>query len=186
MSFFSVFDIGNGLLCNTCTTPTPFILPPPTLPPRVDCGHHAESRIPLDIVFIIDSSDSISDQDFQTLIDIAKITYSQFPISMDDTHIAVVIYGSATKVLFNLGDLPDAKSMDSALGSLTKVGGVPKIGLALKTVGDSVFMTKSRHGVPKRLIVMMCGNTIDDVVLPSKHLHDMGELTDFKSILNAS
>lgn len=176
--FFSVFDIGNELLCNTCIAPTSLPLPHPTVPISVNCGLHAENRVPLDIVFLIDASDSISDQDFQSLINIAKITYSQFLISMDYTHVAMVIYGSAPKVLFNLGDLPDARSMDSALSNSMKVGGFPKIGSALKTVSDSVFLAKSRHGVPKKLIHMMCGKTIDDVVLPSKQLHDMGKFTN--------
>lgn len=171
---FSVFDIGDDLLCNFCVAPTPLPLPPPTLPYKVDCGLHAESRIPMDIVFLIDSSDTINDQDFQSLIGITKITYSQFPVSMDGTHISVVIYGAITKIVFNLGDVTNINTMDNTLSHLTRTGGVPKIGTALQTVKDFVFQAKSRQGVPKRLILMMCGKTVDDVVMPSKQLHDLG------------
>ncbi|KAK3703096.1 hypothetical protein QZH41_003017 [Actinostola sp. cb2023] len=176
---FKVFDIGNDLLCSPktpCVEPTAPPILPPTLPYTVDCGLHAELRVPIYIVFLIDASDAINDQDFRSLIEITKITYSQFPIFVDGVHVAVVIYGAVTKIVFNLDQLHDVSSMNKALGHVVRVGGVSKVGLALQTIKDSVFEAKSRQGVPKRLIHMMCGKTIDDVVGAAKRLHDVGVL----------
>jgi len=95
---------------------------------------------------------------------------------VDGVHVAVVIYGAVTKIVFNLDQLHDVSSMNKALGHVVRVGGVAKVGLALQTIKDSVFEAKSRQGVPKRLIHMMCGKTIDDVVGAAKRLHDVGVL----------
>lgn len=147
---------------------------PPTLPYKVDCHLDAKDRSPIDIVFLIDGSEIISEIDFRSLIEIAKITFNQFPISQEGVHVALVIYGSITKIVFNLDQLYDFKSIETAVRDLKPIGGAPAVGLALQTVKDSVFAAKSRVDVPKRLVHMMCGKTIDDVVRPARELHAMG------------
>jgi hypothetical protein len=157
------------------TSPLPPLLPP-TLPYKVDCHLDANRREPIDIVFLIDGSDAVSDMDFRSLIEITKITFNQFPISKEGVHVAVVIYGLITKIVFNLDQFYDLKSIETAFRPLKPVGGAPAVGTALQTVTDAVFGAKSRASVSKRLIHMMCGKTIDDVVRPAEELHKMGVL----------
>lgn len=156
-------------------TPFPLLPPPlpPPLPPRyVDCGLNTGNRLPLDIVFLIDGSALVDEQSFRTSIEIIKIVYKQFAISVDKTHIAVAVYGEITKIIFNLDEIYDVNNMDTVLTNLPLVGGVPNVGNALTTVLDAIFMPKSRPRVEKRLIFLMCGKTVDDIVVPAKKLHE--------------
>ncbi|PFX28712.1 Collagen alpha-3(VI) chain [Stylophora pistillata] len=130
---------------------------------------------PVDLVFLVEGSDIVNETLFKVMLDIVKDVYIRFPVSLNETHVAVVVYGSNTQIVFNLKDYFNASAMNKVLVSVPNPHGAALAGKALTAVKNRVFDTAGRtneSGVSRVLLHITCGKSADDVVGPAKVLKE--------------
>uniref|UniRef100_A0A3B1K499 VWFA domain-containing protein n=1 Tax=Astyanax mexicanus TaxID=7994 RepID=A0A3B1K499_ASTMX len=111
-------------------------------------------------------------------------------IDRDDVRIAVVQYSEDTLVHFDLNTHKSQKDMIYAIRNLRPKGGrVLNTGAALQYVRSNIFTTASgsryERGVPQLLIVMIGGESSDDVAASAEDLKTFGVLSIAIGLKNA-
>ena len=130
---------------------------------------------PVDLVFLIEGCDAVNESLFRTMLDIVKDTLSHFPISINRTHVAFAIYAAETQIVVNLKDSYDKNKITAILESVTKPTGVCLAGKALQAVKNNIYIKTGRSGAASLvLLLVMCTDSIDDVILPAKDLRNLG------------
>lgn len=158
----------------SATAPSSGLQPQPqsqntTKPPQPSGSKMA----PVDLAFLVEGSDMVNETLFRTMLDIVKDIYSRFPVSLNGTHVAVVVYGVDTRVVFNLKDYYNTSEMNKVLASVQKPSGVPLAGKALVAVKNNIFDTAGRNnesGVSRVLLYITCSKSLDDVIEPARVL----------------
>ena len=120
----------------------------------------------------------MSNAGFQATKVFIKALYSNFPIGEDSTHVALVVYGRDSLVVFNLIENTDKESIDKMLlytGNPSSDGSF--MGRGLKTVKEKVFEVSARPGGHQVLVVLVAEKSLDDVRTPSRILRDEGVKT---------
>ncbi|XP_028390950.1 uncharacterized protein LOC114515803 isoform X5 [Dendronephthya gigantea] len=114
---------------------------------------------PMDLAIAIDTSDSITHSDFEIQKSAVIMLARSFGLSDSKTHVAVIVYGSESRVAINLSDHVDLESFANAVRSIKYEGGQTRIDLALAIASNSVFTPSggARVGMPKMLIIMTDG-----------------------------
>ena len=132
---------------------------------------------PVDFVFLVEGSDAVNETLFRITLDIVKDVCNRFPVSLQDTHVSVVVYGTNTQIEFNLRDYYNSSKINEALKSVLKPTGVTLAGKALSAVKNNVFDSAGRtieSGVTRVLLHMMCSKSLDDVIAPARVLKESG------------
>lgn len=118
-----------------------------------------------DLAFMVDSSTSVGESNFQEAKDFVWSVVRNFPISNNDTRVAVIRYSSQADVIFDFqfsakNNVPFLKE---TLDNMEYVGGETKTELALDLARTGLFTEKrgSRTKVPKILVVMSNGKSDD-------------------------
>ena len=114
---------------------------------------------------MVDSSTSVGESNFQEAKDFVWSVVRNFPISNNDTRVAVIRYSSQADVIFDFqfsakNNVPFLKE---TLDNMEYVGGETKTELALDLARTGLFTEKrgSRTKVPKILVVMSNGKSDD-------------------------
>lgn len=128
----------------------------------------------VDLVFLVEGSDAVNESLFRTLLDIVKDTLSRFPVSVNNTHVAVAIYSMQTHTVVNLKDPNDSNKIKDILDSITKPTGGSTAGKALQAVKNDIFVNNGRSGASRVLLHLMCSQSLDDVIQPAKELREIG------------
>ena len=155
------------------TNKTKPYLPKAGLSPR----RNGSKMGPVDLVFLVDGSDAVNETLFRMMLDIVKDVCNRFPVSLQDTHVALVVYGINTQIEFNLRDHYNTSRINEALKSVLKPTGVTLAGKALSAVKNNVFDPAGRtteSGVTRVLLHIMCSKSLDDVVAPARVLKESG------------
>jgi len=129
----------------------------------------------VDLTFLVDGSAAMSNAGFQASKVFIKALYSNFPIGKDSTHVALVVYGKDSLVVFNLIENTNTESIDKKLlytANPSSDGNF--IGRGLKTVKEKVFEVSARPGGHQVLVVLVAGKSQDDVIAPARVLRDEG------------
>lgn len=118
-----------------------------------------------DLAFMVDSSTSVGESNFQEAKDFVWSVVRNFPISNNDTRVAVIRYSSQADVIFDFqfsakNNVPFLKE---TLDNMEYVGGETKTELALDLARTGLFTEErgSRTKVPKILVVMSNGKSDD-------------------------
>ena len=129
----------------------------------------------LDLAFLIDGSATMSNAGFQASKVFIKALYSNFPIGEDSTHVALVVYGKDSLVVFNLTGNTDKESIDKKLLHTANPSSDGNfMGRGLKTVKEKVYDVSARPGGHQVLVLLVAGKSLDDVQAPSRVLRDEG------------
>lgn len=129
----------------------------------------------LDLAFLIDGSASMSNAGFEATKVFIKALYSNFPIGEDSTHVALVVYGKDSLVVFNLIGNTDKESIGKKLLNTANPRSDGNfMGKGLKTVKEKVFDVSARPGGHQVLVVLVAGKSMDDAQAPSRILRDEG------------
>lgn len=131
----------------------------------------------VDLVFLVEGSNAVNESLFRIMLDIVKDVWNRFPVSFQETHVGLVVYGSDTQIEFNLRDHYNTSKINEALASVLKPTGVSLAGEALSVVKNDVFDTAGRtveSGVSRVLLHIMCSKSHDDVQEPAKVLKESG------------
>ncbi|KAL4649016.1 collagen alpha-1(XII) chain-like isoform X1 [Arapaima gigas] len=151
--------------------PTP--PPPPTIPPAWAVCKGAKA----DVVFLIDGSWSIGDDNFHKVVQFIFNTIGAFDvIGPTGMQVSFVQYSDDAKTEFRLNTYQDKGTVLSALQLIRYKGGNTKTGIALKHVGEKVFAPDNgmRRNVPKVLVAVTDGRSQDDVKENAAKLQQAG------------
>ncbi|XP_053566419.1 collagen alpha-1(XII) chain isoform X2 [Bombina bombina] len=136
--------------------------PPPTVPPAREVCKGAKA----DIVFLIDSSWSIGDDNFNKVRQFIFNTIGAFDvINPAGIQVSFVQFSDEAQTEFRLNTYADKSQALGALANVRYKGGNTKTGKALKFVRDKVLTVENgmRRSVPKVLVVVTDGRSQDEV-----------------------
>ncbi|KAJ8273127.1 hypothetical protein GJAV_G00097750 [Gymnothorax javanicus] len=147
--------------------------PLPTIPqPREVC-----KAAKADLVFLVDGSWSIGDDNFHKIIRFLYSTTGALDqIGPDGTQVAIAQFSDDARTEFRLNAYRDKESLLEAIQRIQYKGGNTKTGRAIKHVKDFIFTTDGgmRRGIPRVLVVLTDGRSQDDVNKVSKEMQMEG------------
>ncbi|KAG8515546.1 Collagen alpha-1(XIV) chain, partial [Galemys pyrenaicus] len=140
--------------------------PPPTFPPTIPPAKEVCKAAKADLVFMVDGSWSIGDDNFNKIINFLYSTVGALDkIGADGTQVAMVQFTDDPRTEFKLNAYKTKETLLDAIKHISYKGGNTKTGRAIKHVRDTLFTTESgaRRGVAKVIVVITDGRSQDDV-----------------------
>uniref|UniRef100_K7GEE6 VWFA domain-containing protein n=1 Tax=Pelodiscus sinensis TaxID=13735 RepID=K7GEE6_PELSI len=141
------------------------------------CGSRAVSckNMRADIIFLVDSSESIRPVDFQKMKDFMQLIVNRSDIGADKVQIGLLQFSSDTKEEFQLNRYDSKADLRTAILGMKQIKTGTLTGKAL-TIASSYFdETKGgRPRVKQYLIVITDGEAQDTVKEPAKAIRDKG------------
>ncbi|XP_061080709.1 collagen, type XXVIII, alpha 1b [Conger conger] len=123
---------------------------------RAICGCGIKCReSPLELVFVIDSSESVGPDNFNTMKDFVNALIDRLSLGRDATHVGVVLYSHINVVVLNLQQHWHQDDVKAAIRRMTYLGEGTFTGSAIQRA-NQIFQT-SRPGVRKVEIVITDG-----------------------------
>lgn len=113
-----------------------------------------------DVVFIMDSSGSISNDDYNKEKEFVKQLANIFDISHGQARASVIIYDDNPKLIFGFEDELDNRNVSAIIPNLEHLNGRTRIDKAL-AVAESVF-TDARPTVPRIAFILTDGKQTAD------------------------
>ncbi|XP_078718860.1 collagen alpha-1(XIV) chain-like isoform X1 [Lampetra fluviatilis] len=168
-SVLQSIDPGVGMPFYPQAIPTAAPTPPPI---RQVC-----TSAKADLVFLVDSSWSIGEENFQKLISFVHGIVSSFErVGPSASQVALVVYSDNPRTEFDLNEYENRKEVLGALSSVRYLGGNTKTGRGLKHVQKELFSSTGgmRKAVPKALILITDGRSQDDVTKTAQELRASG------------
>ncbi|KAG7235269.1 hypothetical protein INR49_002875 [Caranx melampygus] len=150
-------------------TEPPTTEPPPTIPPAKEVCKEAKA----DLVFLVDGSWSIGDDNFMKITRFLYSTMGSLDlIGPDGTQVAIAQFSDDARTEFQLSSHGNKEALLEAIQRIRYKGGNTKTGRAIKHVKESIFTPEAgaRRGVPKVLVVLTDGRSQDDVNKVSKDM----------------
>uniref|UniRef100_A0A674MSG6 Collagen type XIV alpha 1 chain n=1 Tax=Takifugu rubripes TaxID=31033 RepID=A0A674MSG6_TAKRU len=150
-------------------TEPPTTEPPPTIPPPKEVCKEAKA----DLVFLVDGSWSIGDENFMKITRFLHSTVGSLDlIGSDGTQVAIAQFSDDARTEFQLSSHSNKEALLEAIQKISYKGGNTKTGRAIKHVKESIFSSEAgaRRGVPKVLVVLTDGRSQDDVNKVSKEM----------------
>lgn len=121
---------------------------------------------PLDISIVIDRTKSVGADNYDSMLDSVSNLISKYDVGEDKTHFSIVTYAGDANVRVSLDD-PKYHSQEALQQLLQEMKDKDKLGnptrtdIALKTVGEEVFVEKNgdRPESPNIMIIFTDGGT---------------------------
>uniref|UniRef100_A0A671TLS0 Collagen type XIV alpha 1 chain n=1 Tax=Sparus aurata TaxID=8175 RepID=A0A671TLS0_SPAAU len=151
----------------------PTTTPLPTIPPAKEVCKAAKA----DLVFLIDGSWSIGDDNFLKIIRFLYSTTGALDrIGPDGTQVAIVQFSDDARTEFKLNSYNDKERLLDAINKISYKGGNTKTGRAIQHVKENIFTAAAglRRGIPNVLVVLTDGRSQDDVNKVSKEMQMAG------------
>ena len=131
--------------------------------------------VQVDIGFLIDGSSRVTLLNFKYFLEYVKMIVHAFPVSKEGIHVGLaVVTNKGNNIIFGFNKYTDSLSMDPAIDATVYPGSDAAVGESLAKVKDELFVTSSRTGAIKVLIVILGGKSSDDVTIPSQDLKTAG------------
>ncbi|XP_018421701.1 PREDICTED: collagen alpha-1(VII) chain-like [Nanorana parkeri] len=132
-----------------------------------------------DIVFLIDESWSVGEENFQIIKDFVRSMIGSFHntevLGKEGIRFGVAVYGDSTRMSIELSDYETTQDVLLALQSIAYKGGNTKTGEALGYLANRVFNPSiSREDVPKIVVLLTDGKSGDAVEEKAQQLQDRG------------
>uniref|UniRef100_A0A8D3D0X4 Collagen alpha-1(XIV) chain-like n=1 Tax=Scophthalmus maximus TaxID=52904 RepID=A0A8D3D0X4_SCOMX len=154
-------------------TKPPTTTPLPTIPPAKEVCKAARA----DLVFLVDGSWSIGDENFLKIVRFLHSTTGALDrIGPDGTQVAMVQFSDDARTEFKLNSYGDKERLLDAINKISYKGGNTKTGGAIKHVKEKIFTAEGgvRRGIPNVLVVLTDGRSQDDVNKVSKEMQMEG------------
>ncbi|KAI5615278.1 hypothetical protein C0J50_10878, partial [Silurus asotus] len=121
-----------------------------------------------DLVLLIDGSDNIEAANFHIIIELALRVIEGLDVGRDMVRVALVLYGAAPVVLFNLGDNYNKEAMQNIVQNVKFTGGYDSnLGAALELVNEKLLGPeaggRAEEGVPQVVVIISAGQSTDDI-----------------------
>ncbi|KAM6412908.1 collagen alpha-6(VI) chain-like [Pluvialis apricaria] len=151
------------------------------------CTVEACKEMKADVMFLVDSSTSIGNENFQKMKNFMRELVNRTDVGADRVQIGVVQFSDKPKEEFKLNTYSTKRDILSAIDRLSPLHSNTLTGEALK------FMLKyfqassgSRHAVKKVLILITDGESQDEVKAPATVLRDEGVNIYSVGVFNAN
>uniref|UniRef100_A0AAY4DX04 Collagen, type XIV, alpha 1b n=1 Tax=Denticeps clupeoides TaxID=299321 RepID=A0AAY4DX04_9TELE len=164
---------------NTIPLPTAAPTKPPTTTalPTVPAAKEVCKAAKADLVFLVDGSWSIGDDNFHKIIRFLHSTAGALDrIGTDGTQVAIAQFSDDARTEFKLNSYNNKENLLEAIQRISYKGGNTKTGKAIQHVKDAIFTKEGgvRKGVPKVLVVLTDGRSQDDVNKVAKEMQVEG------------
>ncbi|XP_043544622.1 collagen alpha-1(XIV) chain isoform X1 [Chiloscyllium plagiosum] len=143
--------------------------PLPTIPPAREVCKAARANL----VFLVDGSWSIGDENFVKIIGFLYNTIGALDkIGPEGTQVAIVQFSDDPRTEFQLNSYSDKENLLNAVQRIRYKGGNTKTGRAIKHARDTIFTIDGglQKGIPRVLVVITDGRSQDDVDKISKEM----------------
>lgn len=127
------------------------------------CGLRC-SETPLELVFIIDSSESIGPENFELMKDFVNSLIDRVAVSREATRVGVMLYSHVDMVVVNLQQIFDRTSIKAAVRKMPYLGEGTFTGSAIRSA--TRMLQASRHGVRKVALLLTDGQVDRRDVMP--------------------
>ncbi|KAF7653979.1 hypothetical protein LDENG_00076160 [Lucifuga dentata] len=130
-----------------------------------------------DLVFLVDGSWSIGDENFLKIIRFLYSTTGALDqIGPDGTQVAIAQFSDDTRTEFKLNSYSNKERLLDAINRISYKGGNTKTGRAIQHVKENIFTVEGgvRRGIPNVLVVLTDGRSQDDVNKVSKEMQMEG------------
>ncbi|KAG7232267.1 hypothetical protein INR49_009312, partial [Caranx melampygus] len=135
------------------------------------CSPDACKDVLLDIIFLVDSSGSISDEGYQKMKEFMKSIIRKSTIGKNQVHIGVMQYSTRQKMEFRLTDIYSKDRMLEAIDNMKHMKGGTLTGRAIREVSNHFDgVNGGRRNVGQRLIIITDGKSQDVVSGPATAL----------------
>ncbi|XP_033848470.3 collagen alpha-1(XIV) chain-like isoform X1 [Acipenser ruthenus] len=162
----------------TFPVPTEPPLPPTTTPiPTIPVAREVCKAAKADLVFLVDGSWSIGDDNFLKILRFLYSTSGALDkIGPDGTQVAIAQYSDDPRTEFKLNSYNNKETLLEAIQRISYKGGNTKTGKAIKHVKEHIFTVEGglRRGVPNVLVVLTDGRSQDDVNKVTKSMQMEG------------
>ncbi|XP_041104554.1 collagen alpha-1(XIV) chain-like isoform X4 [Polyodon spathula] len=162
----------------TFPVPTEPPLPPTTTPiPTIPVAREVCKAAKADLVFLVDGSWSIGDDNFLKILRFLYSTSGALDkIGPDGTQVAIAQYSDDPRTEFKLNSYSNKETLLDAIQRISYKGGNTKTGKAIKHVKEQIFTVEGglRRGVPNVLVVLTDGRSQDDVNKVTKNMQMEG------------
>ncbi|XP_070690879.1 collagen alpha-6(VI) chain-like [Pempheris klunzingeri] len=143
---------------------------------KTDIKEACKQKDEADIFFLIDESESITNQDLSDMKKFIIEFLQTFRIGQQHVRIGLVKYADKPTLQFDLNTYSDAKQMERAVNAIVHEGRGTKTGMALSSMGpyfERAVATRD-HRVSEYLIVITDGESTDEVKGPADKLRAQG------------
>uniref|UniRef100_A0A8C8RQJ5 Collagen type VI alpha 6 chain n=1 Tax=Pelusios castaneus TaxID=367368 RepID=A0A8C8RQJ5_9SAUR len=135
------------------------------------CSGEACKEMKADVMFLVDSSGSIGDDNFLKMKSFMREVVNKSDIGVDRVQVGVVQFSGTNKEEFQLDQYSSKSDIFSAIERMSLMGQNTLMGSALTFVSDYFKPSKgARPGVKKFLILITDGEAQDEVVNPAAAL----------------
>ncbi|XP_063309185.1 collagen alpha-6(VI) chain [Pelobates fuscus] len=141
------------------------------------CNKTACEAEKADLIFLIDGSTSISNDDFKIMKNFMKSVIDDFDIAVDRVHVGVAQYSHNYKVHFRTKRFTEKKTVNNEIENIPKLNGNTLIGSALQKTEKELFNVPENRiseGVHQILVVITDGDSQDNVAPPAQSLRNKG------------
>ena len=137
--------------------------------------HESEGNNNIDLVFLLDGSNDITEDDFRRSLRFVELLAKSFGVSSEETHVALVIYADDSQTIFDLNgtlSVSDIKLAVSVVSFPNKVN--RNVGEGLIHVIDNVIAVNGRTGVPKVVVNVQNLKSLDGIDVISLQIRNEG------------
>ena len=111
-----------------------------------------KTNVDADVIFLVDSSHSITKEAFQKEKDFVRSVAKHFNVLAGKSRAAIISYGSSAFAVRQLGSRTE---FEESVGSAPMIGGVRRIDRALQNGARQIY--SARPSVPKILVLLTAG-----------------------------
>ncbi|CAG04955.1 unnamed protein product, partial [Tetraodon nigroviridis] len=121
------------------------------------CGIKCKER-PMELVFVIDSSESVGPENYEIIKDFVNALVDRVTVGRNATRIGLVLYSLEVNLVFNLARYSNQQDIKQAIRNIPYMGEGTYTGTAIRKATQEAFHG-SRLGVSKVAIVITDGQT---------------------------
>ncbi|CAH1788337.1 unnamed protein product [Owenia fusiformis] len=120
-----------------------------------------ECDVNADLVFVVDSSGSIPEEDFQKVLDFLKYVVVELDVGISKTRIGVITFFTNAIIRFHLNEYNNRADVYGAIDRIPYTGGATNTPEALQLMRLSMFTSQNgdRPDVPNVALVLTDGNS---------------------------
>ncbi|CAH1254030.1 COL12A1 [Branchiostoma lanceolatum] len=141
-------------------------------------------RAPLDIIFVLDGSDSVGPTNFERVKAWVKAVVGDFAIGNNNTQLGLLQYGTHPRLEFSLDVFSSQQEVRDGIDGVTYIGGAANTGAALRALNSVGFAENNgaRTSAAKVAIVVAAGTSSDDVASAARDVQMSSLRLLFKDI----
>ena len=126
----------------------------------------------LDLAFLVDGSQVVTEDNFTHFLSFIKALTASFDVSVEETHVGVVVYGDVSNLVIDFNSHFNQTSLEDAIDNITYPESRQSImGHGLSLVASGLFgSSPARPNVTKVLVILTASKSQDDIEVPSFNL----------------